>query len=279
MLDQITPVILTYNEAPNIARTLQRLCWASDIVVVDGLSDDDTVGIAKSFSQVRVYEHAFESFAAQWTFGLSQTGIKSEWVLGIDADFLLTDELIAELTALQPAGETHAYKAPIKYCIGGKELRFSLLPPLPMLYRRNCTTFSADAHTYRVNVPGQIGMLRAPVLHDDRKSLGHWLQAQQGYAKSEATKLIVTPSSDLNLPDRIRRLRLVAPPAVLFYCLLKGGILDGYAGWYYALQRAMAELMLSLYLLEHDLRMTTIESINSTAIKSSRVTDQSVDAA
>ena len=48
MLDQITPLILTYNEAPNIVRSLGALSWAKDIVVVDSFSDDDTIAIAKS---------------------------------------------------------------------------------------------------------------------------------------------------------------------------------------------------------------------------------------
>jgi len=152
MLDQITPIVLTYNEAPNIGRTLERLYWARDIVVVDSFSDDDTIAIAKATSQVRVYQHAFSTFAEQWTFALTATGITTEWVLGLDADFLLTDELIAELAHLQPDNTRHAYQAPLKYCIEGKELRFSLLPPLMVLYRRLGTTFSADAHTYRVNV-------------------------------------------------------------------------------------------------------------------------------
>jgi hypothetical protein len=46
----------------------------------------------------------------------------------------------------------------------------------------------------------------------------------------------------------------VAPAAMLFYCLIgRGGILDGWAGFYYAFQRALAEMMLSLYLIDHDL--------------------------
>jgi hypothetical protein len=44
---------------------------------------------------------------------------------------------------------------------------------------------------------------------------------------------------------------VVAPAAMFVYCLIgKGGILDGWPGLYYALQRAVAELILSLTLLE-----------------------------
>src|SRR5436190_5121205 len=115
LLSQITPLLLTYNEAPNIGRTLERLRWARDIVVVDSFSDDETLEIVSSFSQARVYQRPFDNFAAQWNFAARETGIVTEWVLGLDADFVLTPELIDELKSLQPAQETHGYRAPIIY--------------------------------------------------------------------------------------------------------------------------------------------------------------------
>src|SRR5258708_7588126 len=81
MLDQITPLILTHNEAPNIGRTLAELSWASDIVVVDSFSDDETLEIVSRFPQVRVYQRQFDSHENQWNFGLRETGIDSEWLL------------------------------------------------------------------------------------------------------------------------------------------------------------------------------------------------------
>lgn len=261
MLNQITPVILTYNEAPNIGRTLERLAWARDIVVVDSFSDDETLEIVSSFSQARFYQRPFDNFAAQWDFALKETGVATEWVLGLDADFVLTPESIDELKSLQPPQNTHGYRAPITYCIEGKPLRFSLLPPLIVLYRRNVASYSADAHTYRVELQGDVGMLRAPILHDDRKSLRRWFQSQQQYMELEAGKLLTAPPDKLNFADRIRRLRMVAPLAVFVYCLMKGGVWDGWAGLYYAMQRSVAELLLSLYLLEHDLRLKNVRPV------------------
>src|SRR2546430_16708663 len=97
MLDQITPIILTYNEAPNIGRTLEQLGWARDIVVVDSFSDDETLEIVSSLPQARVFQRKFDSFAGQCNFGLTETGINSEWVLSLDADYVLTPELIEEI--------------------------------------------------------------------------------------------------------------------------------------------------------------------------------------
>ncbi|MGH8650120.1 MAG: glycosyltransferase [Burkholderiales bacterium] len=65
MLENITPLILTYNEAPNIERTLRQLTWAKRIVVVDSFSTDETLDILKEFQQVQVYQRKFDTAASQ----------------------------------------------------------------------------------------------------------------------------------------------------------------------------------------------------------------------
>ena len=246
MLDQITPLILTSNEAPNIGRTLQSVSLAKDIVVVDSFSDDDTLEIAKSFPPVRVFQRAFDSHRNQWQFGLKETGITTPWVLALDADYVLSDELITELERLKPKPGTAGYRANFVYCINGKKLQSGIYPPVTVLYRREAASYIQDGHTQRVALEGPVEDLRAPIFHDDRKSLKTWLSAQARYTELEAQKLRSTDFSELNFPDRLRRWRIVMPPAMFVYCLIiRRGIFDGRAGFYYAFQRAMAELMLS----------------------------------
>ena len=246
MLDQITPLLLTYNEAPNIARALGALPWAKDIVVLDSFSDDDTVAIAKSVPCVRVFQRTFDCHRNQWEFGLKETGISTPWVLALDADYVLSDELIAELETLTPDDDTAGYRANFVYCIKGKKLRSGIYPPVTILYRRDAATYVQDGHTQRVAVAGRIEDLHAPVFHDDRKSLKRWFNSQSKYTELEAQKLRAADPAQLNLADRLRRWRIVVPPVMLVYCLfVRGGILDGWAGFYYAFQRMMAEVMLS----------------------------------
>ena len=255
MLNQVTPLILTYNEAPNIGRILAQLSWARDIVVVDSFSDDDTVEIVSSFPQVRVHQREFDSHANQWTFGLRETGISSEWVLAMDADYVLPDEFLAEMEALSPSPDIKGYRAKFVYCVNGKRLISGIYPPVSALYRRSDASYRQDGHTHKLVLEGRIENLHAPILHDDRKPFRRWLEAQSRYTKLEADKLLSSDPESLSWTDRVRRWRIVAPPAMLFYCLtVRGGILDGWAGFYYAFQRALAELMLSLYLIDHDLR-------------------------
>lgn len=255
MIENITPLILTYNEAPNIGRTLEQLRWADDIVVVDSGSDDETVEIVKSFPNARVVQRAFDNHGAQWNFGLSETGVSTEWVLALDADYFLTPEIIDELKALRPLASTMGYRAEFTYCINGKSLRSGLYTPVTVLYRRGCAKYSQDGHTQRLILEGNLETLRSRILHDDRKPLSHWFESQQRYMALEAKNILANDSASLSTADRVRRMRVIAPLAVLFYCLIvRGGVLDGWPGFYYAFQRTLAELILSLNLIEADLR-------------------------
>lgn len=255
MLDQITPVILTFNEASNIARTLERLAWARDIVVVDSLSDDQTLSVIKRTPQARVFQREFDSHQDQWNFALNATGISSEWVLALDADYVLTPELIEELSEMNPAASTSGYLARFTYCVNGRQLRGSAYPPVIVLYRREGASYRQDGHTQRVHVSGDILSLGGRILHDDRKSFDRWLSSQARYMKLEAEKIAQSSWLNLGWADRLRKLRIVAPFAVLFYCLfIKRAILDGHAGLYYAFQRLLSELLLSVYLIERSAR-------------------------
>ena len=99
---EITPLILTFNERENIAQTIAQLSWAKEILIVDSGSTDGTLELARAaHPNVRIVTRAFDSFASQCNFGL--THINTEWVLSMDADYVLTRELIAEIAALDPA--------------------------------------------------------------------------------------------------------------------------------------------------------------------------------
>jgi glycosyltransferase involved in cell wall biosynthesis len=244
----ITGLVLTRDEAPNIARTLAKLAWLPEIVVVDSHSTDGTQQIAAGFPNVRVVERRFTTHAEQWNFGLEDTGITTEWVLALDADFVLSDAVVREIQALDPDESIAGYSVAFKYCIDGQPLRGAAYPPVSVLYRRARGRYQQDGHTQRIHLEGDVRRLDAPVMHDDRKSLTHWLASQARYMSLEADKLS-DPAARIGFADQLRRLIVIAPPAMFWYCyLVRGGILDGKAGLFYALQRSVSEAILSLFL-------------------------------
>ena len=108
MLADITPVILTYNEAANIGRSLERLAWARDVVVVDSGSTDETLAIVARFSNARTVHRPFDTHAEQWRFAVGETGVATDWVLRLDADYMMQPALQDEVAALAPAAELAA---------------------------------------------------------------------------------------------------------------------------------------------------------------------------
>jgi glycosyltransferase involved in cell wall biosynthesis len=243
LLSEVTPVILTRDEEANIARTLGQLRWAREVVVVDSESTDRTRAIAESFANVRFVTRRFDDLAAQWSHAVST--VTTAWVLTLDADYFVPADVAAEIDALQP--NLNAYEAEFVYAVHGKPLRGSLYTARAVLLRRGTFDFYMDGHTQRVRVAGRAGRLRGRIIHDDRKDLRRFVARQRRYMRDEAAKLRATPWRALNLTGRVRKLRVVAPFAVALHALfVKRAILDGRAGWRYALERVIAEVILSM---------------------------------
>jgi glycosyltransferase involved in cell wall biosynthesis len=252
MLDQITPVLLTYNEEENVGRTLSHLLWAKDVVVVDSGSTDKTLAILAEYNQVRVFHRVFDTHGNQWRYAMQETAIATPWILRLDADYQVTEELNAELACLDPDAPVSAYQIAFDYAIYSRKLWSSLYPANTVLLRRGQFSVQDKGHTEVWTVNGPIEKLKGHIIHDDWKSTELWMNAQSRYMRREL-KLLSTEQTKLSGWLRLRPPFM--PIAVFFYCLFaKGLIFNGRAGIYYSLQRMIAEATLSLMVLEEYLR-------------------------
>jgi glycosyltransferase involved in cell wall biosynthesis len=253
VFEQITPLLLTYNEAPNIARTLAKLSWARRIVVIDSGSTDATLDLLRNHPRADVIGHPFIDFATQCNFGLAQ--VRTPWVLSLDADYELSDGLVEEIGALADNEDVAGYRAGFVYRIYGRPLRGSLYPPRTVLYRKDKARYRNEGHGHRVGIAGEVKALHHVIYHDDRKPLARWFASQQRYAAEEARHICAKQPHELTPADRLRRMAWPAPLGAPFYTLFaKGCILDGWVGWFYALQRLVAETLIALAVLDRRLR-------------------------
>lgn len=251
-LEEITPLLITHNEIANIERTLRPLQWAKRIVVIDSGSTDGTLEVLARHPQVDVFHRAFDTFAEQCNFGLGK--IDSGWVLSMDADYIVTDELLAELHGVHPGPDQKGYRIGFRYCIHGHPLHGSLYPARTVLYRAGHAHYVNVGHGHRVTIDGPVTPLRGKILHDDRKPLDRWLASQVRYTHREAQYLLATPRADLSARDRLRLWGWPAPLLVLLYVLLvKGTLFNGLPGWFYAWQRMYAEILLAMALIDRKL--------------------------
>jgi glycosyltransferase involved in cell wall biosynthesis len=248
-LEQVTPLLITFDEMANIERALAALSWARCIVVVDSGSTDGTLQRLRADPRINLLIRPFDDFARQCQAGLDR--VETDWVLSMDADYEPTLELLREIAALSPPQDLDGYAIAFDYCVHGHALRGSLYPPRVALHRTHGARYRMEGHGHRVDLPGRVEPLAGRIRHDDRKALSRWLSAQARYAEAEARHLAAARWRDVGWADRVRKLVVVAPWLVPLHCLVvKRGLLDGLPGWHYALQRGIAEAVLSLRLVE-----------------------------
>ena len=250
----LTALVLTYNEQENIRRNLEALAWVPKVIVLDSFSNDRTLEIARSFPNVQVVQRVFDTHANQWNAGLDR--IDTEWALTLDADYVLTAELQEEIKKAEPSSEIVLYWGEFDYCIFGRPLRASVYPPRVVLFRTKRARYVDEGHSQQLRVKGKLAKLKGKIWHDDRKLLIRWFQSQQRSAELETEYLTKAPDERISRLDRARKNWLIVLPLAMpiYLLLVRGLIFDGWNGWYYTFQRTVAEMMLSLRLLEAKLR-------------------------
>lgn len=181
-------VIIARNESDNLKQSLPRLSWCSDVVLVDDHSTDDTAAIAASFG-ARVFQRKFDGFGTQKRFAVEQA--VNQWVLNIDADEVLSDELIHELQTLNPGESISAYDIPVRHVFmgriftHGKESRY----PHLRLFNKSKGNFDTAAVHEQVVCEGRKSSLKHVILHYSYKDLSHYFTKFNAYTDAGARKL------------------------------------------------------------------------------------------
>lgn len=251
----LTVVILTYNEALHIERCIrsaQRI--AREILVVDSHSTDDTVARAQQLG-ARVLQNPWINHATQMNWALQNGGIRSAWVMRLDADEFLDEALVAGLgPALAVAGDdVGGFEMNRLIRFMGREIRHGGMAPLWVTRiwrngRARCEARWMDEHM--VLSVGRVARLLGAIVDDNLNSLTWWTQKHNLYANREAVDLLDRryrlgladeTSEGLNRQARLKRwlktrvyARLplgVRPWLYFFYrAVFRLGILDGARG-------------------------------------------------
>ncbi len=190
-MPRLSAIIITKNEAANIADCLGSLTFCDEIVVVDSGSEDDTVKIAQS-KGARVVFHAFEGFGRQFNHALSlATG---EWVFSIDADECATPALAAEIGHAITQAKADGYEMPRSSTFCGRVMRHSGWSPDYVLrvWRRGRARWSDDLVHPRPVCVGPVARLREPLLHFPIARLEDSLSRMDRYSTAGADMLVAS---------------------------------------------------------------------------------------
>jgi len=182
-------VFITFNEAHNIERALKSVCgWASDVVVVDSFSVDNTVDLAIKYG-ARVYQRKFDGFGSQWNYALARTLISQPWVMKLDPDEQLSDELMNSIERFINDHDQYFYAAFLrKLYFMGKPL--PVVQSVPRLWKNGRCHFSDVTVNEQPLIDGKMVLLQGELIHYDSPNLHHWYQKQNTYSTLEALQQI-----------------------------------------------------------------------------------------
>jgi glycosyltransferase involved in cell wall biosynthesis len=168
----LSVLLITHNEEHVIARALESVAWADEIIVADAGSTDRTPEICKDASapwasKIRFHTRAWEGFRKQRNFSLAQASF--DWVLVLDADEACTPELRARLEELlsTPGGPAKkAYKVHRAEYFLGKRIHYGIWNPSyqDRFFHRAGVEYINDIHEYP-RYPADPGRIHEAIDH------------------------------------------------------------------------------------------------------------------
>ncbi len=252
----LSVLILTRNEEANLSECLESVSWAAETFVVDSISTDRTVEIARR-QDAKVHSHAFEGYARQREWALKNLPFAHEWILMLDADERVPKALVTEIRqALNQSGDRYSgFYIARRFFFLGRWLKHGGLYPtwLLRLFRRGRARIEQRAVNEHIILEGEAGRLTQPFDHVDRRPLSDWIAKHNRYADLESEDYLYEKSQryDRSIPASLwgsqaerkrwiklrvwNRLPIRLRPFLFFFrnYVVKGGFLDGRAGFTY----------------------------------------------
>ena len=195
MLD-ITVIILTYNEELHIRRCLDRICpVVKEVFVIDSYSTDKTLEIAREYDNVTILQNKWVNYATQFNWGLDHAPIKTKWVLRLDADEYLTEELVEELREKLPnlSGEYTGIILHLRRVFMGRTIRRGGTGNVTQMRifqygKARSEVRQMDEHIELLE--GKPIEFKGEWADDNLNNISWWTQKHIGYAIREAVDLL-----------------------------------------------------------------------------------------
>lgn len=223
----VSVAIITKNEERNIRDALESVREFEEIVVVDALSDDKTLDICKEYTD-KIYSLPWQGFARQKQFAVDRTNL--QWVLVLDADERVTEELKEEIRKRLTEEYFDGYFIPRKNFFLGKWIKHSGWWPdyTLRLFRKDRGRFEDREVHEKVVVVGQVGYFKSPLIHYSYESLSDLYRKIELYSNLSAAEII---SKDKYSKAKVV-LKMVFSPVFTFLkmFLIRRGFLDGVRG-------------------------------------------------
>jgi glycosyltransferase involved in cell wall biosynthesis len=224
-MKKISATLITFNEEDNIREALESLKWVDEIVVVDAHSQDKTVHIARQYTD-KIFVQTWKGYVEQKNYAIKKASF--DWILSLDADERVTDELREEIERLRTTGVAcDGYFVPRKTFYLGRWIKHCGWYPNYQLrlFRKSKACWIGGSVHERCKVDGVTCYLKNPLLHYTYKNIFDHIERMNLYSSLSAHDRI-SSGKKTNLID------ILGAPIAAFVktYFIKLGLLDGIPG-------------------------------------------------
>lgn len=226
---RVSAVIITYNEERIIQKTLDKLHWCDEIVIVDSHSTDNTVSICRQYG-CQVYFRHFDGYGSQKQFAVSKAS--NDWVLCIDADEVLSDKLVQEITSLSEKDlENAAFSFPMNLVFLNKEFTYGKESGRYFLrmFNKKKGGFTAEKVHEGIQVNGTVKKMQHIIKHYSYCSIYQYLDKLNRYTSYSAEMAFKKGKN-----RSVAAVVLSIPLNFLKYYLLERNFMNGAKGFYWS---------------------------------------------
>jgi glycosyltransferase involved in cell wall biosynthesis len=194
----LSVIIPARNEAHNLPRCLESLKAVGEVYLVDSGSTDETVRIAQSYGANVIQFHYSGGWPKKRQWAMDTLPLTYDWILLLDADEVLTEELSDEIRQAIEAPGVNGYGIALEMHFLGRRLRHSGARFWKLsLFRKGCGRYECRLHDQdksmadmevheHVIVDGATRQLRYPLVHHNVESLARYIQKHNEYSNWEA---------------------------------------------------------------------------------------------
>jgi len=273
----VSVIILTLNEEANIEYCLRSVYgWSDDIHVIDSFSKDNTARLAAKYTK-NIYEVREAHWADLRNWAMRNLPLKYEWVLFLDADERLTDELKKEISeTLKSNPEENGFYIKRRFIFLGRWLKHGgMYGKVLRLFRHKFAEYIAEGDVEYAKVKGKVGLMKYDIIHEDRKGISSWIEKHNRISDRAAKQYLTGRTSLLKEQDKDseieggrrtwikytfwEKIPLILRPFVtfLYQYVFMLGFLDGLEGLiYHLLQGFWYRLLIYIKVREFQIKST-----------------------
>jgi glycosyltransferase involved in cell wall biosynthesis len=236
-IEKISVALITYNAGVTLNRVLESVKWADEIIIVDSGSKDETIVIARNYTD-KIFYRKFDNFSNQKNYAIKKA--TNKWVLSLDSDEVVSAELAKEIRNLSINSNIDGFYIERLNYIYGRFVKYGRPDYQLRLFRKEKGFFVNPVHERVYLNKNRIAYLKSKLLHYTMQNIFTHIRKIDEFTDYD---VVYYPRERITILWLIRKFIFVIPLKFIQHYIFKRGFMDGMLGFIFSVNTVMGEFI------------------------------------